>query len=116
MKRSASGGKNWKTTYQALQDQKVLELIQLQQNSNEKDAMIKLETDHSLKTLHNIDRNLIKVGKVLGSKSKSLRRLPKAKKNLIMNANEGFIRNYEKLAEQNPQSRKGIKLQELLDL
>ena len=88
----------------------------MQQDANEKDAMIKISTDQSLRSLHNIDKNITKVGKILGSKSKSLRRLPKVKRHIQVNQQEAHIREHERLAAKHPQSTKGLKLQELLDL
>ena len=45
MQRSASGGTGWRRTRDELRDQQVLELIEMQQSANEKDAMIKIEAE-----------------------------------------------------------------------
>ena len=86
--------------------------------------MIKIETDRSLRTLHSIDKNLSKVGKMLGSKSKSLRRLPKVKRHVQVNQSDKhsqdgksrYIIEHERLAEKHPSSARGMKLHELLGL
>ena len=111
-----SGNPGWKPTYHVLQDHRALELIQMQQDASEQDALAKIETDQSLKTLHGIDKNLTKVGRMLGSKSKSLRRLPKVKRHVQVNQSANYIREHERLAEKHPSSTKGLSLHQLLEL
>ena len=67
---------SWKSTYQFLNEHKAIDLIAQQQEANEKEALIKVQTDASLRTIKSIGRNLNKVDKIIG-KSKSVKRLKK---------------------------------------
>lgn len=69
---------SWKSTYEFLNEHKAIDLLAQQQEANEKEALIKVQTDASLRTIKSIGRNLNRVQNIMG-KSKSVKRLKKVK-------------------------------------